>query len=177
MVFPICMVKWSGVVRCILSICAFCYMSNLFGVMVFYRSIVNWSGRYMYPQYMCILLYVKLTLYNGIPYMYGQLEWGYMQPQYMFILLYVKFIWCNDIPQIYGQLGWSICLKYMCIVLYVKCIWCGGIPCIYGELEQGRYMYPQYMCILLYVKLIQCYSIPQIYCQLEWGVKCILSVC
>ena len=29
--------------RCVLSICAFCYMWNLFGVTIFYRSIVNWS--------------------------------------------------------------------------------------------------------------------------------------
>ena len=29
--------------RCILSICAFCYMCKLFGVIVFRRSIVNWS--------------------------------------------------------------------------------------------------------------------------------------
>ena len=29
--------------RCMLSICASCYMSNLFGVTVFHRSIVNWS--------------------------------------------------------------------------------------------------------------------------------------
>ena len=27
----------------VLSICAFCYMSNLCGVMVFHRSIVNWG--------------------------------------------------------------------------------------------------------------------------------------
>ena len=27
-----------------LSICAFCYMCNLFGVMVFHIPIVNWSG-------------------------------------------------------------------------------------------------------------------------------------
>ena len=28
---------------CILSKCVFCYMCNVFGVMVFQRSIVNWS--------------------------------------------------------------------------------------------------------------------------------------
>ena len=58
----------------------------------------------MYPQYMCILLYVKLIWCNGIPYIYCQLEWGYMYPQYMYILLYVKLIWCNGIPWIYCQL-------------------------------------------------------------------------
>ena len=29
--------------RCILSICAFCYMYNLFGVKVFHIPMVNWS--------------------------------------------------------------------------------------------------------------------------------------
>ena len=52
--------------RCILSICAFCYMHTLFCVMVFHRCIVNWSG-FMYPKYMCILLYVTLMWCNGIP--------------------------------------------------------------------------------------------------------------
>ena len=28
-----------------LGICAFCYMCNLFGVVVFHRSIVNWRRR------------------------------------------------------------------------------------------------------------------------------------
>ena len=32
--------------RCILNICAFCYMWIFFGVMVFHRCIVNWSGRW-----------------------------------------------------------------------------------------------------------------------------------
>ena len=30
----------------------------------------------MYPQYICILLYVKLIWCNGIPYIYCQLECG-----------------------------------------------------------------------------------------------------
>ena len=47
-----------------LSICAFCYMLNLFGVVVFHRSMVNWRGG---PWYMCILLYVKLIWCSGIP--------------------------------------------------------------------------------------------------------------
>ena len=55
-------------------ICAFCYMLNLFGVVVFHRSMVNWRG----PWYMCILLYVKLIWCSGIPYIYGQLEEGYI---------------------------------------------------------------------------------------------------
>ena len=62
MVFHRSIVNWSGG-RCILSICVYV---NLFGV-VFHRSIVNWSGGDMYPQYMCILIYVKLIWCNGIP--------------------------------------------------------------------------------------------------------------
>ena len=38
--------------------CAFCYISNSFGVVIFHTSLVDWSG-YIYPTYMCILLYVK----------------------------------------------------------------------------------------------------------------------
>ena len=96
--------------RCILSICVFCCMWKLFGVMVFHRSIVNWRGGLMYPQYMCILLYVTLIWCNGIPYIYCQLEcWrgGYIYPQYMCILQYVKLMWCNIIPYIYCQLVWG----------------------------------------------------------------------
>ena len=45
---------------------------------------------------MCILLYVKLILSSGIPYIYGQLE-GYICPKYKCILLYVELIWCSGI--------------------------------------------------------------------------------
>ena len=67
--------EWGG--RCILSISALCYMWDIFGVMVFQRSIVNWSGGYMYPQCMFILQYVKFIWCNGIPYIYGQLGGTY----------------------------------------------------------------------------------------------------
>ena len=69
-------------------------MLNLFGVVVFHRSMVNW--RRGAAWYMCILLYVKLIWCSGIPYIYGQLEEGGLR--YMCILLYVKLIWCSGIP-------------------------------------------------------------------------------
>ena len=96
---------WSigGGVHLALGICAFCYMLNLFGVVVFHRSMVNWKG-YIWPRYICILLYVKLIWCSGIPQIYGQLEGGYISPGYMYFLLHVKLICCSDIPQIYGQL-------------------------------------------------------------------------
>ena len=43
---------------------------KLIGVTVFHTSIVNWSGGEMYPQYMYILLYVKLMWCNGISEIY-----------------------------------------------------------------------------------------------------------
>ena len=142
-------------------------MWNLFSVVVFHRSMVNWRG-YICPQYMCILVYVKLIWCSSIPYIYGQLEVGYICPKYMCILLYVKLLWCSSIPYIYGQLkggtsALSICAYcymwnlfsvvvfhrsmvnwrrgpwYMCILLYVKLIWCSGILEIYGWLEGGTY--------------------------------------
>ena len=69
-----------------LSICAFCLYVNLCDVMVFHRSIVNSSGEYMYLQYMCIMLYVKVIWCNGIPYIYFQLEWG----------VYVSYIYVHS---------------------------------------------------------------------------------
>ena len=62
----------------------------------------------MYPQYMCILLYVIDIWCNGISEIYFQLEWGWMYPQYMCILLYVTLMWCNDISEIYCQLEWEV---------------------------------------------------------------------
>ena len=46
-----------------LSICAFCYMLNLFGEVVFHTAMVNWRRG---PWYICILLYVKLIWCSGI---------------------------------------------------------------------------------------------------------------
>ena len=73
------------------------------GVAVFYTSVVNWRG-YICPQYMCIVLYVRCIWCSGIPYIYGQLEWGDICPKDMCILLYVKLIWCSGLPWIYGRL-------------------------------------------------------------------------
>ena len=47
-----------------LDICAFIHLLNLFSVMVFNRSMVDWRRG---PWYMCILLYVKLIWCSGIP--------------------------------------------------------------------------------------------------------------
>ena len=41
MVFHRSIVNWSVGGRCILSICAFCYMWSLFGAMILHRSIIS----------------------------------------------------------------------------------------------------------------------------------------
>ena len=74
--FHRCVVNRSLGHKCILSICVLGYMWHLFGVTVFHRCIVNWSGGYIYPQYMCNLLYVIVIWCNGISQIYCQLEWG-----------------------------------------------------------------------------------------------------
>ena len=117
-----------------LGICAFCYMLNLFGVVVFHRSMVAWRGK-MCLEYMFILLYVKLIWCSGIPQIYGQLEEGglgicafcYMLNLFGVVVFHTSMV------------DWRgyICPKYICILLYVKLIWCSGIPQIYGQLEEG----------------------------------------
>ena len=82
--------------------------------MVFHTSIVNWGveGEYMYPQYMCILPYVKCIWCNGIPYIFGVtvfhrsiVNWsGGLDVSSVFIHSAIV-IWCNGIPYIYCQLG------------------------------------------------------------------------
>ena len=84
-----------------LSICAFCYMLNLFVVVVFHRSMVNWRRGGLG---ICAFCYM-LNLCGVVVFHTSMVDWrGYICPEYMCILLYVKLIWCSGIPQIYGQL-------------------------------------------------------------------------
>ena len=119
-----------------LSICAFCYMWNLFGVVVFHTSIVNWRWG---AWYMCILLSVKLFWCSGIPYIYGQLDRGTCA------LSICAFCYMLNVFGVVvfhrSMVNWRgyICPKYMCILLYVKLIWCSSILYIYGQLDRGTY--------------------------------------
>ena len=58
-----------------MGICAFCYMCNLFGVVMLHRSMVDWRGD-ICLWYMCILLYVQLIQCSGFPEIYAQLGEG-----------------------------------------------------------------------------------------------------
>ena len=153
-----------------LGICAFCYMWNLFGVVVFNTSMVNWGGGYICPKHMCILLYVKCIWCSGIPEIHGQLEEGtfcYVWNLFSVVVLHrSKVSWRREVLstcvlcylwKFFGvavfhtsMVHWigSICPQYICILLYVKLLWCTGISEIYGQLEEGG--------ILLCVKIIWC---------------------
>ena len=92
-------------------------MLNIFGVVVFHTSMVSCSVGYIYPQYMCILLYVKLIWCNSIPYIYGQLEEGFgicalcYMCNFCFVAVYhTSMVNCR---------GRYICPGYMCIVLSI----------------------------------------------------------
>ena len=97
--FHTSMVKWRGGTSA-LSICAFCYMLNLFGVVVFHRCMVNWRRGALVDVHSAICETYLVQCYSILLWLIR----GYICPEYMCILLYVKLIWCSGIPQIYGQL-------------------------------------------------------------------------
>ena len=78
-------------------------MLNVFGVLVFHRSMVNWRRGYICPKYMCIVLYVKL--FGVVVFHTSMVNWrGSICHGYIYILLYVKHIGCNGVAWMYGQL-------------------------------------------------------------------------
>ena len=107
----------------VLSICAFCYVWNLFGVAVFHRSMVNWSGD---TSALSICAFCYIWNIFSVVVFHRSMVSGRRGPWYMCILVHVKLLWCSSIPYIYGQLEGYICPKCMCILLYVKLIWCSS---------------------------------------------------
>ena len=128
------MLNWGGQIW---AQCAFCYIGNLFGVMVFQKSMIDWGVHLPNMSTMCILLYRKLIWCHGFPEIYDRLgcpsakyehnvhsaiyetylvSWisrnlcsiGGPNMSTMCILLYRKLIWCNGFPEIYAQLGGQI---------------------------------------------------------------------
>ena len=158
----------------VLSICALCYMLDVFSVVVFHASMVNWSWGDICPKDMCILLYVKLIWSSGITDIYGEQEVGGICPNDMWILLYVKLIWCSGLPWIYGRLEWgssaSRSPKFGVVVFRASLLKWGGQsvidPCytitpfplpidhISMLHDYTPEVCPRYLCIMLYMKLI-----------------------
>ena len=90
-----------------MGICAFCYICNLFGLMVFQRSMLDWRrGVHLTNMStMCILLYMQLIWCNGFPEIYAQLEEGWGQSV-------MKLMQCSGLPEIYAWL-WGVHLPNM----------------------------------------------------------------
>ena len=70
-------------------------MLNLFGVVVFHRSMVNWRrGALVYVHSAICETYFGVVVFHT-----SMVNWrGYICPKYMCILLYVKLIQCSGIP-------------------------------------------------------------------------------
>ena len=122
-----------------LGICAFCYMSNLCGVVVFHRSMLAiGDGGYICPRYMCILLYVKLYLVQwysidlwsiGGEGGLGICAFCFMSNLCGVVVFHRSVVAIGmrvHLLQVYMHSG--ICETYL---------QCSVIPYIYGQLEQG----------------------------------------
>ena len=142
-----------------MGICALCYILNLFGVLVFQRSMLHWRrGGVNCHGYMCIVpyIYMKLIWCNGFQEIYapseegwGQLPWVYVHCAIYIYETYLVYWFSRDLCSIGGEVG-SICHRYMCIVLNMKLIWCNGFQEIYAQLEEGvGSICHGYMCIVL----------------------------
>ena len=101
---------WSMGGTSALSIWAFCYMWNLFGVVVLHRSMVNWRRGVLITCILCYLWKYSRDLCS--------IRGGPSALSVWSILLYVKLLWCTGISEIYGQ------LEEGGILLCVKIIWC-----------------------------------------------------
>ena len=142
-----------------ISICALCYMLNIFGVVVFHTSMVNCSGGYICPK-----LYVHCAICDTYSMQWYSIHlWsigggGLIICAFCYLLIFlgvVVFIHLMSIG------GYSICPMYMFIVLYMKHVECSGIQYISGQLRVEIHLPSVYVhsgiCMKLY--LVQWYSI------------------
>ena len=99
-----------------LSICAFCYMWNVFGVVVFHTSMVNWSGGTSALS-ICAFCYM-LNIFGVVLFQRYMINWG-RGPWYMCILLCVKLIWYSSLPYIYGWFKEGTSALSICAFCYM----------------------------------------------------------
>ena len=178
------MIKWRGGTSA-LSICALCYMLNLFGIVVFHRSMVSGSGALVYVHYaICETDFGVVVFHTSMidsrvhvpPCALGIGAFCYMLNLFGVVvfhtsmdnwrrrgLVYVHSTICETyLVQWYSIDVWmlgggTMCLRYMFILLYVKLMWCSGFHSSMINWRRGSW----YVCLLLYVKpdLVQGYSI------------------
>ena len=140
-----------------LGICAFCYMLNIFNVVVFHRSVVHWRSP---SGIICAFCYMWNLFSQGYSIQWS--IWGQDLPCICAFCYMWNFIWCK-----YSIHLWSIGVRgtsvYECILLFLN------IFGVIGQLEDGALVSMGQldlwgggtsalciMCILLYVKRIQC---------------------
>ena len=75
--------------------CAFCFMFNLFGVVVFHRSMISWRRGALLCVHSAICATYVVQWYSIDLWLIGR---GLVCCWYMCILLYVNLTWCSGIP-------------------------------------------------------------------------------
>ena len=186
-----------GIYACLLrgcqssmDICALCCIWNLFGVMVFQRSLLAWwwGGVNLPWVYVYCAIY-ELVWYNGFPDIYAWLEergWG----QSVISICALCYIYLPvDLPSLVLWYSRHLCLSQRGQSTIDPCYTITPSPChliidpstplhLLLPIDHRSmlhhytpYICPRYLCIVLYVKLMWCSGLPWIYCQLEegWG--------
>ena len=101
---------------------------------------------YMYPHYMCIVLYVIVIWCNDIAEIYCQYWRVDASSVYVHSAIYETYmVQCYSIHLFSIGVEQYIYSQYMCIMLYMKVIWFNAIPYIYFQLEWGVYVSSLYV--------------------------------
>ena len=171
-----------------MGICAFCYIWNLFGVVVFQRSIVNLRrgvGSVCHDDLGICAFYYIWNCFGVVVLHRSIVNWGDVSHGYMCILLYVKLIWCG-VPEMYGWLPGcqqererpSVldlyfdmgCLHWICPYFWmdIQYFYLGYPDLVIYDWEGGSVCH-WFMCILSYVKAMKCSGVAEIYGWLMGG--------
>ena len=148
---------------------------NLFGVMVFQRSILDWrSGWGQSAMGTCALCYIW-NLFGVMVFQISMINWkGVHLPNMnsLWNLLYVKHIWCNGFQKIYCQLMGGPSALSICTCFYMWNLF--GVVVLHRSMVNwlgSGVNLPNMNSLqnLLYMKHIWCNGFPEIYDQLEGG--------
>ena len=114
---------------CVLCICAFCYMLNLFSVVIFHRSIVSrrrdclsiCTFCYMWKLFGVVVFHGSMVDWRGHTSALSISAFCYMFNLFSVVVFYQfmvnwrrgssEFIWCSGIPQMYDQLEEEVSLS------------------------------------------------------------------
>ena len=115
--------------RCILSICVFCYMWNLFGVTVFHWFIVNCGLRGRCILSICAFCY-RWNLYGIMVFHRSIGNWRFWGRCILSICAFSDMWNLFGVMvfhrSIFNWIDWEMYPQYMYILWHVKLIWCEG---------------------------------------------------